>query len=157
MTRDIHTFCRAFGRGAITTFSIRLIKHPIFRLLVKRSNPLWHCRDMIVWGCFVCLFGVFRPTREFFTQMETSLIPVKGCKFCPMFGIHCFWTVRISWACHTFCDTEHLLIIVISEDPWHSHLLPSVWPWRCHYLLLRLIAVAAGIRKPNLPLARRTL
>ena len=30
---------------------------------------------------FVCLFGVYRPTREFFTHLETSLLPVKGCKF----------------------------------------------------------------------------
>ena len=30
---------------------------------------------------FICLFGVVHPTREFFTQMETSLLPVKGCKF----------------------------------------------------------------------------
>ena len=29
----------------------------------------------------VCLFGVYRPTREYFTHMETSPLPVKGCKF----------------------------------------------------------------------------
>ena len=28
--------------------------------------------------------------------------------------------------CHTYCDTRHPFIMVISEDPWHSHLLPSV-------------------------------
>ena len=28
-----------------------------------------------------CLFGVYCPTREFFTYMETSSLPVKGCKF----------------------------------------------------------------------------
>ena len=27
---------------------------------------------------FVCLFGVDRPTQEFFTHMETSQLPVKG-------------------------------------------------------------------------------
>ena len=31
-----------------------------------------------------------------------------------------------SFACHSYCDTEHPSIMVISEDPWHSHLLPSV-------------------------------
>ena len=30
---------------------------------------------------FVCLFGVFPPTREFLTHLETSPLPVKGCKF----------------------------------------------------------------------------
>ena len=33
-------------------------------------------------------FGVNRPTREFFTHMETSPLPVKGCKFCPMLSTH---------------------------------------------------------------------
>ena len=27
---------------------------------------------------FLCLFGVFRSTREFFTHMNTSPLPVKG-------------------------------------------------------------------------------
>ena len=36
--------------------------------------------------CFVCLFGVYSPTREFFTHIETSPLPVKDCKFCPMLG-----------------------------------------------------------------------
>ena len=48
-----------------------------------------------------------------------------------------------SLACDTFCDTGHSFIMVILEDPWHSHLLPSVWKWSCHYMfsdlgLLRL-------------------
>ena len=29
-------------------------------------------------------------------------------------------------ACHTHCETGHRFIIVISEDPGHSHLLPGV-------------------------------
>ena len=37
---------------------------------------------------FVCLFRVFRPTREFFTHSETSSLPAKGCKFCPMLGTY---------------------------------------------------------------------
>ena len=34
--------------------------------------------------CLFCLSWIFRPTREFFTHMETSPLPVKGCKFWPM-------------------------------------------------------------------------
>ena len=37
---------------------------------------------------FVCLFWVYRPNREFFIHMETSPLPMKGCKFGPMFGTH---------------------------------------------------------------------
>ena len=32
-------------------------------------------------------------------------------------------------ACNTFCDTGHPFIMVILEDPWHAHLLPSAWKW----------------------------
>ena len=32
------------------------------------------------------------------------------------------------------CDMGHPFTMVIAEDLWHSHLLPSVWQWRCHYL-----------------------
>ena len=48
-----------------------------------------------------------------------------------------------SLTCHTCCDTGLPFIMVISEDPRHSHLLPSVWQCSCHYLFL--------------PHARRTL
>ena len=61
-----------------------------------------------------------------------------------------------SLACHTHSDMGHPFIMIISEDPWHSHQLPSVWQWNCHYLFLRLRSVADGIRTPNLPHARRT-
>ena len=39
---------------------------------------------------FVCMCGVYRPTGEFFTNMETSPLPVKGCKFnfLTMLGTH---------------------------------------------------------------------
>ena len=39
------------------------------------------------------------------------------------------WPLRSegSLACHIFCDTGQLFIMVIAEDPWHySHLLPTI-------------------------------
>ena len=30
---------------------------------------------------FVCLLGDLRPTRRFYTHVEMSPLPVKGCKF----------------------------------------------------------------------------
>ena len=49
-------------------------------------------------------------------------------------GLQILTCARRSWplssegslACHTYCDTWHPFIMVISEDPWHSHLLLSV-------------------------------
>ena len=84
--------------------------------------------DVHAWVGWLC--GVYRPTREFFTHMDT--IAGKG--------LHFFTYARHSWplssegslTCHTYCDTGLPFIMVISEDPWHSHLLPSVWQWSCH-------------------------
>ena len=53
-----------------------------FLNLTTRKKPLHVlCWDLhISW--FVCLFGVFRPTRESFTHMETSPLPVKVIDLC---------------------------------------------------------------------------
>ena len=80
-------------------------------------------------------------------------------------GLQILTFVRHSWplssegssACHIYCNTGHLFIIVISEDPWHSHLLQSIPQWSYQYLFLRLRSVAAGIRTPNLTHTRRAL
>ena len=32
-----------------------------------------------------------------------------------------------TFTCHTNCDTGLPFIMAISEDPWHSHLLPNGW------------------------------
>ena len=61
---------------------------------------------------FVCLDGVYRPTQEFFTHMETSPLPVKGCKFWPILGTHGHWAVT----CHTYSDTGLQFIMVISDE-----------------------------------------
>ena len=70
-----------------------------------------------------------------------------------------FWPLSSegSSACHTYCDKGHPFIMVISEYPWQSHLLPSLWQCSCHYLFKRLRSVTAGIRTPNLSQAMRTL
>ena len=53
-------------------------------------------------------------------------------------------------ACHTYCDTGHSFIMVISEDPCHSHhLMPSVWLWSCHYLFNYLCLSRLGIQDPT--------
>ena len=40
---------------------------------------------------FVCFFC---PTRDFFTYLETSPLPVKDCEFSPMLGTRVHWAVR---------------------------------------------------------------
>ena len=49
-------------------------------------------------------------------------------------GLQILTYARHSWplssegslACHIYCDMGHPFIMVISEDPWHSHLLLTV-------------------------------
>ena len=45
---------------------------------------------------FVCL-GFYAPIENLhiFTQMETSPLPLKGCKFWPMHGTYNHWAVRV--------------------------------------------------------------
>ena len=71
------------------------------------------------------LFRDFRPTREVFKHIDMSSLRVKSCKYLCSALI----TIVNKWflACHTYCDTGHSFIMVISEDPWHSHLLPGIW------------------------------
>ena len=42
-----------------------------------------------------CFFVVYRPTRDFFTHIEMSPLPLKGCKFWAMIGTHGHWAVRV--------------------------------------------------------------
>ena len=63
---------------------------------------------------------VYRLTRELFTHMVTSPLPVKGYKFWAMLGTRGHWA---GWVLYRATPT---VTRVISEDPWHSHLLPSV-------------------------------
>ena len=69
------------------------------------------------------------------------------------------WPLRSegSLTCHTYCDTGQPFIMIISEDPWHSHLLPSVWQWRCHYLSLTTWASPDQESNSDLLYARQTL
>ena len=62
---------------------------------------------------YICLFGVFLLSREFFTNIETSPLLVKGCNFWHSWPL----SSEGSLACHTYCDTGHPFILVISEDP----------------------------------------
>ena len=98
---------------------------------------------------FVCLFGVYRLTREFFTHMETSPLPMKGCKILTYARHSWLLSSEGSLACHTHCDTGLPFIMVISEDPWHSHLLPNVWQWSCHYRFYDVGLSRLGFENPT--------
>ena len=84
---------------------------------VMRSHEVTHESSMNLttfrFRLFVCLFGVYGLTQEFFTHMETSSLPVNGCKFSTLLGTRGHWAVRdLQRATHTVS----LFIMVISED-----------------------------------------
>ena len=43
---------------------------------------------------FVCM-GLTVPLENYFTHMETSQLPMKGCKIRPMLGTHGHLAVRV--------------------------------------------------------------
>ena len=107
---------------------------------------------------FVCLVYLrfHIPLENFHSYGDVTIID-EGLQI-----LTCTWhswplSSKGSLVCLIYCDMGHPFIMVISEDPWHSCLLPSVWQWSCHYLFLQLRSVVAGIRTPNLPHARQTL
>ena len=108
------------------------------------------------YGPLICLFGVSRPTWEFFNHIETTLLPVKGRNIYLCSALISIEQWRF-FSVPTYCDTRHAFIMVITEDPWHLNLLPSVLQSSCHYLFLRLRSVAARIRTPNVSLAGRMI
>ena len=57
-------------------FSTHSRAHFLFKMFVS-ANLKHYILNLA--NLFVCFFGVYRPTREFFTHMETSKLPVKGC------------------------------------------------------------------------------
>ena len=114
--------------------------------------------DLVIYSTlhwfFVCLFvcmGLISHPRIYHSYGDVTITGE---------GLQILTYARHSWplsgegslACHTYCATGHPFVMVISEDPWHSHLLPSVWQWSCHYLFSR-----DRESNPDLPHTRRTL
>ena len=62
----------------------------------------------------VCLFGGFRSTREFFTHMKTSPLPVRESKILTYTRHKWPLSSEGSLAYHTYCDTRHLFTMVIN-------------------------------------------
>ena len=98
------------------SFSFLNLKHAIYqRSVLNKSKPcknnnvgIKH-KEVGLVVCFVCLFGIYRPTWEFSTYMETSPLLLKGCKFWPMLNTHGNWSSSEgSLACHTYCNMGHL-------------------------------------------------
>ena len=70
----------------------------------------------------VCLFEILRHTREFLHSYGDVKIIREGLQILTYTRHSWSFSSEGSLACHTFCDTGHPFIMIISEDPWHSQL-----------------------------------
>ena len=80
-----------------------------------------------IYKVFVCLFvwSLSSHSRIFHSYGDVG-IACEGLQistYARTYG-HCS---KGPFTCHTYCDTGLPFIMFISEDPWHSHLFPSVW------------------------------
>ena len=71
---------------------------------------------------FVCL-GVYRPTQNFSLKSRCHHYRWRAAYFnlCSALMSIEQWSSEGSLVCHTYGDTGHPFILVISENPWHSH------------------------------------
>ena len=79
------------------------------------ENKMFVFYDIFSKDLFV-LFGDFRVTREIFTYLETSPLPMKGLQI--LTYARYLWSLssECSLACHTYFDRGHPFMSAISED-----------------------------------------
>ena len=76
-------------------------------------------------GCFVFLAFDFFVPLENFHSFGNVTIAGEGLQILTYARHLWLLSSEASLACHTYCDKGHPFIMVISEDPWNSHLMPS--------------------------------
>ena len=92
-TTIFHSFGDVIITDEVLKFSPILGIHCHWAVTVLNvQHVLWHGLTLYL---FFVLFGVLRPTREFFTHKETSPLPVNGFKFWSTLGTRGNWAVRV--------------------------------------------------------------
>ena len=96
-------------------------------LFILDSHVKMLASHYAVW--FVCLFVCLSSHSRIFHSYGDVTIAGEGLQILT-YARHT-WPLSSedSLTCHTYCDTGLPFIMVMSEDPWHSHQLPSVWQW----------------------------
>ena len=87
-----------FHTSSVATFCWyvyqKIIKWPSITRGQKLSKTMCYEIHILMFGFFFS-FWVLSPTREFFTDTETSPSPMKGCKFLHMLGTYDCWSVMV--------------------------------------------------------------
>ena len=138
----IHVFWTKASVNTFTKIRIGLIVKYCSSFIIAYINRFLYA--LILSLSYVFLFWSLSSHSRIFHSYGDVPIIGEGLQILPYAQHSWQLNIEVSLACHTYCDMGHPFIIVISEDPWDSHLLPSVWQWSCHYLFLRLRSVATG-------------
>ena len=115
-----------------------------------------------MWIFFIISVGLFVWGSSFKSKTFHSYVDVtNGSEWLQRLTYILLYT-RHSWqlsnkdslACYNYCDSGNSFIMVITEDPWHTHIFPSVYklsvgPSVRHYLNERFRSVATGDRTPS--------
>ena len=109
----MYQFIDIFMRGNETVRTLFVSSKPDNTGLLQTLVTFSQKSKVRAFSLVFCVFDVYRPTREIFTHMETSSLPVKDCNARHLWPL----SSEGSIACHTYCDTGHPFIMVISEDP----------------------------------------
>ena len=132
-----------------TAVQILQLYQPYYCHVFQHGSELWLFilfRSMRVIDFFPVVFKEFYITHEnFFYSFDVRSANFYLCSI-PMAIEQ--WGFFIE--CHTYCDTGHLFKMVISEDPWHLHLMPIVCQWSCHYLSYDIGLSKLGFEHPTL-------
>ena len=77
----------------------------------------------------VCLFvylfvSGFSSHSSIFYLYGKSPLPVKGYTYWPTLGTYRHWAMRVFLACHTYCDTGHIFIMVPWTRDTHTYYRP---------------------------------
>ena len=73
------------------------------------------------------------------------------------FNFNAGWLISLAYLWQLKHRQKNVFFQLCLSQKLNSKLLRSVQQWSCHYMCLRIRSVAAVIRTPNLPLARRML
>ena len=76
-----------------------------FSLIWRRCHYRWRTPGLFladrgnvylpIWFFFVMVWVFFRPIREIFSHMESSSLPLKGCKFWPKLATKDHWALKV--------------------------------------------------------------
>ena len=103
--------------ACITPYIFRLESTLWYNHSCAKSEPCgaWSLIVLFVWG--------LSPHSKSLYSYGDVTIALKGCKFFTYARHSMPLSSEDSLACHTYCDTWHPSIMVISEDLWCPHLV----------------------------------